>query len=428
MNNKILFILFFVVVVLAGVAIGFKDKFQLRNAEKVAAEYADFRSITEVVSANGKIYPEKEVKLSVEVPGEVTRINVKEGDSVQKGALLLEINPSTFVTSVSRAKAAHNQALANLSGAKARNAQANAQFNIVQKDYNRKIELFNQGVLSAFEFEQIESAFMSSTGEKEAAFQNVEASKFQVQSALASLKEANENLSRTKLFAPISGIVSKLNVELGEKVVGTGQMAGTELITIADLNQMELLVDVGENDVLRISKGDTAEIEVDAYLDDTFMGVVSHIAYSSNALLEQQITKFEVRIKLLPSSYSQLVQPDKGHAFPFRPGMSATADIITNRKDNILSVPIQSVTLRAKDEEGESLIEEKDQVVFVVEDGMVTTKEVKTSIQDDKYIEITEGIDDSTMVVTGPFKAISKGLENKDKVIVVEESELFSED
>ena len=426
MSNKILLGLGVLVVALLLTVFVMKDKFSSRNATSVAVEKVEKRSITETVSTNGKIYPVKEVKLSVEVPGEVTKINVAEGDSVNKGDLLLEINPSTFISSVSRSNAAYKQAQANQASASARLSQANSQFDVISKDYNRKVDLLEKGVISSFEFEQTEASYLSSTGEKEAAAQNVQAAKYQVESALATLGEANENLSRTKLFAPINGIVSKLNVELGEKVVGTGQMAGTELITVADLGQMELQVDVGENDVLRISIGDTAEIEVDAYLDETFTGIVTHIAYSSNYGIDQQITKFQVKIKILPESYAALVQPEKGHAYPFRPGMSAVADILTESINDVITVPIQSVTLR-KDEAAESKgKEEKLQVVFVVEDGKAVMKEVKTGVQDDQYIEVTGGLDEGEEVVTGPFRAISKDLSNDDEVVVVSEEELFS--
>lgn len=405
------------------IAILAKDKLDARNALQVVVEEAENRSITQSVTANGKIYPYKEVKLSLELPGEVTNIYVNEGDSVKKGDLLLEINADNYISSVSQSNAAYNQALANLSTAKARKIQADAQFAIIEKDYKRNKELFDQKVISSVAFEAVESQYFAASGEKEAAAQNVLAGQYQVQSALAGLQQTRDNLGRTKLFAPMNGIVSKLNVEKGEKVVGTAQMAGTELITISEFSEMELKIEVGENEVLQISKGDTALIEVDAYLGVEIKGVVSQVAYSSNALLDQQVTKFEVKIKLFVSSYQQLITPQK--QLPFRPGMSATAEIITNRKDDVLCVPIQSVTLRDLDEEDD--FEEKTQVVFVYVGDSIKQKEVKTGIQDDSYIQILSGVAIGEKVVTAPFKAISKELNNESVVKIVTEEELYEE-
>ena len=273
------------------------------------------------------------------------------------------------------------------------------------------------------EFEVAESQYFSALGETEAAAQNVLAGKYQVQSASAGLQQTRDNLGRTKLYAPMSGIVSKLNVEQGEKVVGTAQMAGTELITISEFSEMELKIEVGENEVLQINKGDTALIEVDAYLGEEIKGIVSQVAYSSNALLDQQVTKFEVKIKLLASSYQQLITSES--KLPFRPGMSATAEIITDRKDQVLCVPIQSVTLRDLDEEDE--FEEKSQVLFVYDGEGIILKEVKTGIQDDSYIQILSGVGIGEKVVTAPFKAISKELNEESVVTVVTEEELYEE-
>lgn len=400
-----------------------KDKFANRNATSVVVEEVAKRSLIESVTANGKIYPFKEVKLSLEVPGEVIEIYVNEGDSVKKGALLLEINADSYESSVAQSNAAYHQAMANLSNAKARNSQANAQFQIIENDYQRKKALFASGIISAVEFETSESQYFSALGEKDASAQTVQASKFQVESALAGLQQTKDNLSRTKLYAPMSGIVSKLNVEQGEKVVGTASMAGTELITISDFSEMELKIEVGENEVLQISKGDTCLIEVDAYLGEEIKGIVSQVAYSSNAMLDQQVTKFEVKIKLLPSSYQHLIS--KASQLPFRPGMSATAEIITNNKNDILCVPIQSVTLRDLNEEDE--FDEKTQVLFVYQDGAVVQKEVKTGIQDDSYIEVLSGVAEGESVVVAPFKAIAKELKDADIVKLVTEEELYEE-
>ncbi|MFT5828847.1 MAG: HlyD family secretion protein, partial [Urechidicola sp.] len=252
MSKKLLIILSVCFLLLLAGVLVFKDKLNGRNATIVVLEEANLRSLTESVTANGKIYPFKEVKLSLELPGEVTDIFVNEGDSVVKGDLLLEIEADNYVSSVSQSNAAYNQAQANLSSAKARKSQADAQFQIIETDYNRKTQLYQKQIISAIEFEASESQYFNALGEKEAAFQAVESSGYQVQSASAGLQQTRDNLSRTKLYAPMSGIVSKLNVEQGEKVVGTAQMAGTELITISDFEEMELKIEVGENEVLQI--------------------------------------------------------------------------------------------------------------------------------------------------------------------------------
>lgn len=423
MSKKILISLAAVLLVLLVIVIFNKDKFSNRNTIEVFAEEASYRSIIESVNCNGKIYPFKEVQLSLELPGEVTNIYVNEGDSVKKGQLLLEINADSYESSVSQSEANYKQTLANLANAKARKIQSDTQLAIIEKDYNRKKDLLKQQVISLSEFEAVESQYYSALGESEAATQTVEANKFQAASALAGLQQTKENLGRTRLYAPMSGIVSKLNVDLGEKVVGTAQMAGTELITISDFSALELKVEVGENEVLRISKGDTALIEVDAYLGEKIKGIVSQVAYSSNVSLDQQVTKFEVVIQLVPSSYAHLL--NENVKLPYRPGMSASAEIITNKKDHVLCVPIQSVSLRDKDDE--DAFDEKLQVVFKVENNQVIQTEVKTGIQDDSYIEILEGISEKQLIVSAPFKAISKLLQNEDLVKLVSEEDLYDE-
>tara|TARA_B110000037_G_C17121672_1_gene506128 strand:+ start:2566 stop:3843 length:1278 start_codon:yes stop_codon:yes gene_type:complete len=424
MSNKLLKILATVLVLLIVLTIVAKKMGFIENRDKtkVTVEKIERRDILEKVGTNGKIYPVREVKLSVEVPGEVTKILVAEGDSVKKGDLLLVLNPSTYSTAVSRARAVYNSALSGLSTANARNFTSQAQYIIVEKDFTRKEKLHLSGVISDSEFDIVESQYYTSLGEKKAASQNVQAAKYSIASANASLEEANQVLTKTKLFAPLDGIVSKLNVELGERVVGTAQMIGTELITIADLNHMELQVDVGENDVLRISVGDTAEIEVDAYLDDKFVGIVSHIAYSSNQGFDQQVTKFQVKIDLLASSYQHLVKPAEGHAYPFRPGLSATADILTNKKINIITVPIQSVTKR-EDDNGQN----KREVIYIVENERTKEIKVKTGFQDDEYIEITSELQENLPVISAPFKAISKELKDSMIVQIVLKEDLFKE-
>lgn len=422
--KKIYIVLGILLAVLLIVVIAFKDKFGNRNAVEVVVEKVAKQQITESVTAYGKINPSKEVKLSLELPGEVSKIYIQEGDSVQEGDLLLEIRADNYESSVLQSKAAYNQALANLQLSKARLSQAEAQFIIVEKDYKRKKELFNKEIMSTVELEAVETQYLAALNDKKAAAETVSANQFQVQSALAGLDQTRENLGRTKLFAPMSGIVSKLNIEQGEKVVGTAQMAGTELVTISEFSELELKVEVGENEVLRITEGDTTYITVDAYLDNKILGLVSQVAYSSNALTDQQVTKFEVKIRLLQESYKDLIS--EKNPFPFRPGMSATAEIITNKKAGILAVPIQSVTLRDMNEEDNT--DDKAQVVFVVENGKTVLKEVKTGIQDDTYIEITEGLKADEEVVSAPFKAISKELKNETTVTLTTEDKLYNEE
>lgn len=417
MKRLIFILLAIILLLLAFVFISKKlGLFNDRNKLKVTVVEASERKIIETVDANGKIYPKKEVKLSVEVAGEVTTIHVKEGDSVPKGKLLMEINPDNFRSMVDQALASLNQTKANLSTSQARLLQAQAQFQIIEKDFNRKKGLLESGTIASAEFEQVEAAYLQTKGESEAAKLQVDASKYQVDNARASYNEANKTLNKTKLYAPMSGIVSKLNVELGERVVGTSQMAGTELVTIADLNDMEVQVDVGENDVLKLSIGDTALIEVDAYLNKEFKGIVSHIGYSSELNIDQ-VTKFKVKIDILKSSYVDMIKAQK---YPFRPGMSSTVNIITNINENALSVPIQSVTTRRVDS-----LDKAIEVVFVTENEKAIQKEVTISIQDDEYIEITHGLSEGEKVISAPYKAISKDLEHEADVLVVDEDELF---
>jgi len=421
MTKKIFLILGVIFIVLLTIVILKKDSFSNRNATEVVVEKTQKRNIIQSVTANGKIYPFKEVKLSLELPGEITDIYVNEGDSVSIGTLLLEIKADNYLSSVSQANAAYNQAQANLSAAKARLQQAEAQFLIVEKDYNRKKDLYAKKIIAALEMEAAETQYLAAKNEKAAAKENVKANTFQVESALAGLDQTQDNLSKTKLYAPINGIVSKLNVEQGEKVVGTATMAGTELITISEFSELELRVEVGENEVLQINKGDTALIEVDAYIGEKIKGIVSQVAYSSNALVDQQVSKFEVEITLLQNSYKHLISPS--NQFPFRPGMSASAEIITTIKKDILSVPIQSVTLRDLNEDDDK--EVKTQVVFVENNNKIEVKEVKTGIQDDSYIEIVEGLDEGEKVVSAPFKAISKELKDDDNIKIVSEDQLY---
>lgn len=450
-NNKILIILVGAVVLLLAIAIIGKKKGWIGNGniEQVAVEKTAKRSLVETVTASGKINPQTEVKLSSEVSGEIIELNVVEGDSVRKGQLLCVVNPNIYEAVVTQASASVNQVKASLASARASAIQAKAAFENAKRNYDRNKKLFDDKVISEMEYEASKLQYEQAEANNATAQEQVNAAAFSVNSAEAQLKQANDNLLKTKIYAPMSGIVSLVNVKLGERVVGTAQMAGTEIIRIADLDHMQAEVDVNENDVLRISLGDTAEIEVDAYVKKKFKGVVSQISYSATNTINQvistsQATNFTVKMKLLKESYSDLIQPELGKKFPFRPGMSATVDIKTESRDNVLTVPIQSVTTReaddlktsdaefAKTEKAKKAAQgdKKDvkEIVFVAEKGKVKAKEVKTGIQDASYIEIVSGLSEGEEVVKAPFKLISKTLVDGDLVKVVDEKDLFKDE
>ncbi len=450
-NNKLLIGLGIALAVLLVVAVVGKKKGWIGKGDvlELAVEKTAKRSLVETVTASGKINPQTEVKLSSEVSGEVIQLNVHEGDSVKKGKLMAVINPAIYEAIVTQTSASVNQLKANLSSAKASVIQAKAAYDQAKRNYDRNNQLHNDKVISDAEFESAKLSFDQANANYETAKEQVNAAGFSVSSGEAQLKQANDNLKKTTIYAPIDGIVSLVNVKLGERVVGTAQMAGTEIIRIADLNNMQAEVDVNENDVLRISLGDTADIEVDAYVKKKFRGVVTQVSYSSTSSTQavistSQATNFTVKIKLLKESYADLIKPELGKLFPFRPGMSATVDIKTAAKENVLTVPIQSVTtreekdLKDKDEDYAKTAKAKKteandkkevkEIVFVVENGKVVAKPVTTGIQDASYIEITAGVNEGESIVKAPFKLISKTLKNGDAVKVVDEKDLFKED
>ena len=404
------------------------------NLLKVVTEKAEKRSIIESITANGKIQPETEVKISPDVSGEIVALYVKEGDEVEKGQLLLKIKEDIYISYLERAKAAVNSAKANFANSKARLAQTEASFHQQELAFNRSKKLYKQKAISLSEFENAEAAFNMAKADLKAAGESVNSSKFSVKSAEASLKEARENLQKTSIYAPIDGTVSRLNVEKGERVVGTIQMAGTELLRIANLNVMEVKVDVNENDIVSVSLNDTALIEIDAYLKEKFKGIVTEIANSANVLgmSSDQVTNFEVKIRILNSSYNHLIKNDR--PYPFRPGMSATVEIQTTYENDILTVPIQAVTTRVDSVQTDSISSDKKdddeikEIVFTFSDGKVSKREVTTGIQDDTYIEIKEGIEEGEEVVTAPYSAISRRLKDGKKVEKVDKKELFNKD
>jgi len=382
--------------------------------EKVLTEKVTNRTITETITANGKIKPEVEVKISSDVSGEILELLIKEGDAVKKGQILARIQPDIYQRNLEKMQAALKSADANL-------AQANAQ--LVQKElnYNRNKQLWDEKTISESEYEQALSEY-------NVAKANVESALASVVNSKAGLNEAQDNLNKTTIYAPMDGTISRLNVEKGERVVGTAQFEGTEMMTLANLNQMEVLVDVNENDIIRVSLNDTALIEVDAYLKKKFKGIVTQIANSAKVegTSADQITNFEVRVLILPESYEEMIDESKYNKYPFRPGMSATVDIQTNTKTNILTVPIIAVTTRNDTISSDSTLVNKAEndlkveVVFVAKDGVVIQRKVETGIQDSKYIEVKEGVDLDEEVVSGPYSAISRKLNDGDLIQIVD--------
>lgn len=437
----------------------FKGK-NRKEGDKVALEAAQMRTIEERVSASGRIFPIVEVKISSDVSGEVVELYVQEGDSVVQGQVLAKINPDAYVSQVERGVAFVNSSKAQAANSRsqienirAQKEQIVAQLDNAREIHKRNEKLFKDGVISNADFQASQSNLRSLEANLRASDAGIRSSQdaargadFSVASAEASLKELRTSLNRTTILAPESGIISLLNIEKGERVVGTIQMTGTEIMRIANLNAMEVRVDVSENDIPRVKLNDEVSVEVDAYLGRKFVGRVSQIANSSKnsasmggaALATDQVTNFEVRIKIDPQSYADLVTSQR--KYPFRPGMSAAVEIKTTIKENILTVPIQSVTTREKEglakKEAKSgtdigasnkKIDELREVVFVCEKGdTIQMIEVKTGIQDDSYIEIITGLKKGAKVVSAPYSLIFKKLKQGDKVIVVKEEELFT--
>ncbi|MFN7117235.1 MAG: efflux RND transporter periplasmic adaptor subunit [Saprospiraceae bacterium] len=426
-----------------------KPKGEIVTTEKVAR-----RAITEKVSASGKVFPQVEIKISSVVSGEVVELYVEEGDSVVKGQLLARVDPEAIESQVERGVAGVNSAKAQLANSRSQIEQFTAQKEQIQAQlanareiHKRNEQLRKEGVVSQADYDAslsnlrgLEANLRAADANIKAAQQGARASEFSVQSAEASLKEIRTSLRRTEIYAPSSGIVSKLSVEKGESVVGTIQMNGTEMMRIANLNNMEVRVDVSENDIPRVTLGDEVEVEVDAYIGRKFKGVVTQIARSATsatgtaALTSDQVTNFEVRITIDPESYQDLITTGKN--YPFLPGMSASVEILTETVKDALSVPIQAVTTRERDESkskakadrdgGQAVAannEEKEvkqddlkEVVFVVSADTVAMVEVKTGIQDDTYINITSGLKEGQEIVTAPYTAISRKLKQGDRI------------
>jgi HlyD family secretion protein len=393
---KIKYIIGGLILVVIAMSIAFSFKSKNSSSYLVNVASAQKRSITEIITANGKIQPEKEVKISADVSGEIIELMVKEGDKVKIGDVLLRINPKIYLSQIERIEA-------SLNSSKAQMMQSKAQLLEKENQYKRKEKLWKQKVVSDYEYEQEETNF-------KVAKANFEAAQYSVMSAEASLKEAQENLRKTTIYSPMTGTVSKLNVEKGERVVGTMQMTGTEIMRIADLNRMEVKVDVNENDIINVGLNDTAYIDVDAYLNRKFKGLVTEIANSANTTgaATDQVTNFEVKILILAESYADLLDTINHNKYPFRPGMSASVDIRTKTVSNQLTIPIEAVTTRADSLNPDVL----NEVVFIYKDKKVIERKVKTGIQNNQYIVIRSGIDKEDEIVVSPYSVISKKLKD----------------
>lgn len=389
------------------------------NIIEVEVAKANEITIIETVSATGKIQPEIEVKISSEVSGEIISLPIKEGQVVKKGDLLVKINPDLYTSG-------YNRTVAGLSQTKAGLSQADAAYNEAKANFDRNKTLFDKGIISKSDWDKAVSAFESAKANKQSAYYNV-------RSASATVNEAKDNLGRTTIYAPADGTISMLNVELGERVLGTQQMTGTELLRVANLNNMEVEVDVNENDIVKISVGDSANVEVDAYLKKQFKGVVTSISNSaSTTLTADQVTNFKVKVRIVKSSYADLVAGKPASYSPFRPGMTATVDIITKRKENVIGVPISAVVIKtdttpvkkivvedeATDQTIKSKSDKKMECVFVKKGSKAVIKVIKTGIQDDTNIEVISGLSKGDELIIGPYTTVSKDLNSGDKIAV----------
>ena len=391
-----------------------------RELPVVSTDTVQARDIVERVSASGKIQPEIEVKITAEVNGQIIDLPVKEGDVVEKGDLLVQLNPDIYEAALLRAEASLNSARSNLASARAQVAQGEANQFAAAKAFERAQSLFASKVISQAEFDQNEASYLTANANLTSAKESVRSAEFAIRSGEASLQEARDNLSRTTLVAPQAGVVTALSKEVGESVQGNGFTAGEVIMNVSDLSTMEVNVEVNESDIVRIHMDDEAEIEVDAYLGETFSGRVTEIGNTAlnagmNGFSMDQVTNFSVKIRLDRVSYMHLVEGDHDHETPFRPGMSATVDVLTAQADNVLSAPIQAVASRASDtEEGEDA--ETELGVFLLVDGGAQWTVVETGIQDTKFVEIQGEVKAEDVLITGPYEIVSRSLEDGEAV------------
>lgn len=421
MSKKTIYILLGAAVAIIGLLIVLSKSGVIGNKDEgISVEIANVNTstIVETVSATGKIQPEIEVKISSEVSGEIIALNVIEGQVVKKGDLLVKINPDLYTSG-------YNRTLSNLSGTKAGLSQADASFKEAKANYDRNKILFDKGIISKSDWDKSVASFEVSKANKQSAYYNV-------QSASATVNEAKDNLGRTTIYAPADGTISVLNVELGERVLGTQQMAGTEILRVANLNNMEVEVDVNENDIVKIKVGNEAKVEVDAYLKKQFKGVVTSISNSaSSALTADQVTNFKVKIRILKESYQDLLEGKPATYSPFRPGMTATVDIITTTRANVVVVPISAVVVKSDttavkgykvddaasdDKKAAPKSDKKLECVFVKVGNKSKIRIIRTGIQDDTNIEVLSGLKKGDVVITGPYSTVSKDLNSGDKV------------
>ncbi len=386
------------------------------NVREVEFTKIELIQIVEKVSATGKIQPEIEVKLSSEVSGEIIELPIVEGQMVEKGDLLVRINPDLYQSSLQRSRA-------GLQNVKANYAQAEASLREAKSNYDRNKTLFEKGIISKSEWDRIVAAYEVGEASKNAAY-------YGMQSAAATVTEAVDNLARTTIYSPMRGTISKLDVELGERVVGTQQMAGTEILRVANLSNMEVEVDVNENDIVKVSVGDSTLVEVDAYLNREFNGVVTQISNSAiTGLTADQVTNFKVKVRILEASYKDLREGKPENYSPFRPGMTATVDIITRKKNDIVGIPISAIVIKSDTSSTPSadktpvISNEKFEAVFVKEENKAKLRVITTGIQDNQNIEILSGLEVGETVITGPYNTVTKTLKDGDEVTLLEEKD-----
>lgn len=410
-KKKLLIITTALILLIIILIIGKKANWFGQNNDVIAVETQKVTPITltQKVSATGKIQPELEIKLSSEVSGEIIELPIKEGQMVKKGDLLVRINPDIYQSIVKRSAASLETVRASLQ-------QADANFKEAQESYNRNKILFDKGVISKSDWDKATSTYEVAKASRESA-------RYNVQSAMATVTEAQDNLKKTVIYAPTNGTISKLSVELGERVVGTMQMTGTEIMRVANLGSMEVEVDVNENDIVKVNVGDSVNVEVDAYLKRIFKGTVTNIANTANSTSSvDQVTNFKVKIHIEESSYQDLLKDKPAGYSPFRPGMTATVDILTNTKKDVVAVPISAIMIKKKSEINPNTpkqdADKKQEVVFVLKNGKAELRTVNTGIQDNVNIEILSGISKDETIITGPYQTITKILKNGDKVNV----------
>jgi HlyD family secretion protein len=435
-KNRTLKILIASVIALILIAVIGKNAgwFGAEDATGVYVENPQKRLIVQAVSANGKIQPETEVKISSDVSGEIMELAVKEGDSVKQGQLLAIVNPDIYLSIVEQGEAAVNNAKANLANSKARLYQSEARLKEMEAQLDRNKKLYAQKLIADAEYEAIVSTHAAAKAEYESTKQSILAAEYTVKSQEASLKQARQNLTRTRIFAPVSGIVSKLNVEKGERVVGTSQMTGTEMMRISNLDIMEVNVDVNENDIIQVTIGDSAVVDVDAYAGRKFKGIVTEIAKSPTGATQQtsdQVTNYLVKVRILNSSYTDLTEAYAGKKSVFQPGMSASVEIQTESVSGAISIPIEAVVLKEQKDFGldstNNSVREMQEAVFVYEQGKAKLVPISTGIQDDKHIEVVTGLTEEQQVISGPYSAVSRILKTGSSVSIIEKQKLYKQ-